>query len=642
MCGIAGFIESKIKIEKKTLYSMLSKLNARGPDDQGCWIQKNIAIGHTRLAILDSSDAGKQPMISKCGRYILSYNGEIYNHLQIRAKIEEEYSNFNWQGGSDTETLLESIVCWGFEKSLEMINGMFAFALWDRSLNQLVLARDRIGEKPIYYGQSLGTFFFASDSNAIREHPSFKAEIDRDVLSLYMQYACVPSPYSIYKGLKKLESAHYVLISNQGQDISEPICYWSLNSLKSQGVLNVKPNQNDLLDSLDVLLRDSVGMRMLSDVPLGAFLSGGFDSAMIVSQMQAQSMEPVKTYSIGNFNDDYNEAHYASLIAKHLGTDHTELYVSDEDAINVIYKLPFIYDEPFADSSQIPTYLVSKLARNDVTVALSGDGGDELFGGYNRYIFGPKLWRSLNRLPLSLQRILGTYLDKASSTQKIQWVNKALSLSSIPSLSIKLSKVSKALGAKDDVNFYNLLRTHWREDEEIVLGVKNSYSIFNEKLPQNFSGLLEKMIYLDLNSYLPDDILTKVDRASMASSLEARAPFLDHRLVEFAWNLPSEFKIKNGQGKWIIKELMNRYVPRHLMDRPKQGFGVPIGDWLRGPLRDWAESLLNEKRLAQEGYFDASKVRKVWQNHLIGIGHREQDLWCVLMFQSWFENLNNR
>jgi len=512
---------------------------------------------------------------------------------------------------------------------------MFAFALWDRKERKLYLARDRFGEKPLYYGGLQNGFVFGSELKALAVHPQWRGDIDRDALALFMRFNHVPAPRTIYQGIKKLLPAHYVVISNQGRTVSDPICYWSLEDVARQGIARREGSAAELTDELDHLLRDAVGLRMLSDVPLGAFLSGGYDSTMIVAQMQAQSSQPVRTFSIGNEQTDLDEARHAAAVTKHLGTDHTELYVSAHDALSLIPRLPHIYDEPFADSSQIPTFLVSQLARRNVTVALSGDGGDELFAGYNRHFVGVKLWANLNKLPLAFRKALSAGMASLDALGFAQLMAFIARQTDIPGLNLKLAKLRSALSARDGVEFYDLLKAHWKSSS-VVLGASNFSGYGGARLEG--VEFLDQMLLMDMQTYLPDDILTKVDRASMAVSLEARVPFLDHRLVEFAWGVPTEFKVRNGQGKFLLREVLHRYVPRELMERPKQGFGIPVAQWLRGPLRDWGEALLDSKRLHQEGYFNVDKVRSSWERHLSGRGHEEHNLWCALMFQAWLES----
>ncbi|MEX0421852.1 asparagine synthase (glutamine-hydrolyzing) [Spiribacter sp. 370] len=619
---------------------MVIALESRGPDDSGIWVDYDagLGLGHRRLSILDLSRSGHQPMHSPCGRYVLVYNGEIYNHNAIRQELESKGGAFAWRGHSDTEVLLAALRHWGIQGALERLNGMFAFALWDRTEQTLFLARDRMGEKPLYYGRNGDTLLFGSELKALSAHPDWRGEVDRGALALMLRYNHVPSPWSIYRGIYKLPAAHYLAVRDKGRHVGEPVCYWNLANIAIDGARGAVGEPDVLAEELDSLLSDSVGRRMMADVPLGAFLSGGFDSTMVVSQMQAQSARPVRTFSIGNAYAEYDEAHHAAAVASHLGTDHTELYVTPEDAQAVIPLLPRMFDEPFADSSQIPTYLVSELARRDVTVALSGDGGDELFGGYNRHVVGSEVWRRVNRLPAALRRFLGGGIGTLSQRDLQRWKSRLPPRMQAPNLELKLEKLGKALGAADGFEFYRSLRSHWKAPERMVLGVseQREHGGSVDRLSE-LPGLREQMMLLDMLTYLPDDILTKVDRASMAVSLEARVPLLDHRLVEFAWQVPTEYKVRDGQGKWLFRKVLDRYVPRSLMERPKQGFGIPIEHWLRGPLRDWAESLLEERRLVNEGFFDPAPIRKAWSQHLSGQGRNQHNLWCVLMFQAWLD-----
>ena len=644
MCGFVGYWGTFYGCgypndgHRFLLNCMLDEIRHRGPDDSGFWIDEleGLAIGHRRLSILDLSPAGHQPFLSPCGRFVLAYNGEIYNYKSLRDELDRDHGGFAWRGHSDTEVLLAGLRHWGIEGCLNRLNGMFSFALWDRVEKELVLARDRVGEKPLYYGLNGNTFLFGSELKALAAHPDWKGQIDRDALSLFMRYNNVPSPRSIYHGIKKLPPAHYLVVRNQGKEVGSPRCYWSLERVATTGINQSQSASAPLeafKEEFDRLMRDAVGLRMLADVPLGAFLSGGYDSTMIVAQMQAQSSRPVKTFSIGNEDAEINEAKHAAAVAKYLGTDHSDLYVTANDALLVIQTLPKIFDEPFADSSQIPTFLVSQLARKDVTVVLSGDGGDELFGGYNRHVVGPRIWRNASRMLPGMRRLLARQISRVVGDARGGYHKYVPHRLQYPGLDLKLSKLAFALEAEDALAFYDKLRAHWNESE-IVLG--SSMSLDYSLLPD--VDLLEQMLFQDMQTYLPDDILTKVDRASMAVSLEARVPFLDHRLIEFSWRLPSQFKVHEGKGKWLLREVLYDYVPRALMERPKQGFGIPIAKWLRGPLRDWAESLLNEARMKQEGYLNAKLVRSVWENHLCGRGNREHDLWCVLMFQSWLDS----
>lgn len=639
MCGITGFWGGQ-SIAPAIARRMAHRIESRGPDDSGIWVDKSvgIALAHRRLSILDTSPAGHQPMRSPCGRYVLIFNGEIYNHLDLRLELENENGGFTWRGHSDTETLLAALRHWGVENALNKLNGMFAFALWDAHDKRMFLARDRMGEKPLYYGHSNETFLFGSELKALKTHPDWCGEIDRNALALYTRHNYVPAPWSIYKNIFKLPPAHFVVIHNGGRTISEPQCYWDLRQVAEQGVADSRDDPEILVDELDGLIRDAVGRRMAADVPLGAFLSGGYDSTTVAALMQAQSERPVQTFTIGFHEQNYNEAVHAKTIAKHLGTDHTELYVTPEEAIAVIPRLPTIYDEPFADSSQIPTYLVSQLARRHVTVSLSGDGGDELFCGYNRYVLGYQVWQKLRLLPLVARQGLAG-LCRHAPGQALDYLQRLLPQKlRVPNLADRLPKLAEVLVHQDGESFYRELVSHAKNPNQLVRGAREPDTILSrgDLLPK-LPGLRERMMFLDQMTYLPDDILTKVDRASMAVSLEARVPLLDHRIVEFAWRVPTKYKYHDGQGKWLLRQVLYRYVPKELMERPKMGFGVPIDEWLRGPLREWAEELLNEQRLRQEGYFDPTPIRKMWEEHIAGKRRWHYYLWDILMFQAWLE-----
>lgn len=633
MCGITGFWGGPT-VDEGVAERMAARIAHRGPDDAGTWLdaRAGVVLAHRRLSIIDLSPAGHQPMRSPCGRYTLVYNGEIYNHLDLRAELEAETAAPDWRGHSDTETLLVALAHWGVRQTLTRLNGMFAFALWDSGARTLFLARDRMGEKPLYYGRSGRTFLFGSELKALVAHPDWQEELDREALALYLRYNHVPAPRSIYRGIAKLPPAHYVAVRNGGRDVGEPQCYWNLGRIAEEGMARAGGSADELADELDTLLRDAVGKRMAADVPLGAFLSGGYDSTMVVAQMQAQRDWPVRTFSIGFHEAGYNEAGHARAVATHLGTQHTELYVTPEEAMAVIPELPTIFDEPFGDSSQIPTLLVSRMAREQVAVSLSGDGGDELFGGYNRHVVGPALWSRLARLPAPMRRNLGRAVGAAARLDRLPGAGR------VPQLGEKLDKLASAMRARDGAAFYKDLLSHWKAPEGVVRGASEPVSLSDrlDAMPA-LPGLREQMLYWDMMTYLPDDILTKVDRASMALSLEARVPLLDHRLVAFSWRVPTAYKVRDGQGKWLFRQVLDRYVPRSIMERPKMGFAVPIEHWLRGPLRDWAEALLDERRLEREGCFHPAPIRRMWAEHLSGRRRHHAPLWNLLMFQAWWE-----
>ena len=640
MCGITGFWSLACEHASAVVQRMALRIESRGPDDEGVWADEIVGLflAHRRLSILDLSPAGHQPMISPCGRYVFVYNGEIYNHLDLRNDLETEGGHFSWRGHSDTETLLAALRHWGIERALQRCNGMFAFALWDVRERTLFLARDRMGEKPLYYGMVGESFLFASELKALTAFPGWSGEVDRDVLALYLRHNYVPAPWSIYKGILKLPPAHFVTIRDGGRRVGEPACYWDLPRIASEGVRQTRNDLVAITDELDVLLRDAVGRRMVADVPLGAFLSGGFDSTVVVAQMQAQSVRPVKTFSIGFYEAAHNEAQHAKAVAAYLGTDHTELYVSPEEAISVIPQLAEIYDEPFSDSSQIPTLLVSQLARRHVTVSLSGDGGDELFYGYQRYALGYKIWSKLGLLPAPLRQALGWCLGHAPRNGLERLERLVPKRIKVAHLADQLPKLAEVLSYREGESFYRVLIHLWKQPDRIVFGAREPETILSQPgRLADLPDLRNRMMLLDMLTYLPDDILTKVDRASMAVSLEARVPLLDHRLVEFAWRIPLKYKVRDGQGKWLLRQVLYRYVPRELVDRPKMGFGVPIEHWLRGPLRDWAEELLDENRLMEQAFFDPAPIRKMWIEHVAGERRWHYYLWDVLMFQAWLE-----
>lgn len=640
MCGIAGYWQKGDLFDKSVITRMTERMMHRGPDDAGFWLDEKtgLALGHRRLSILDLSPAGHQPMLTPCGRYTMVYNGEIYNHLELRELLEAEGGHFDWRGHSDTETLLAALRHWGVEKTLGRLNGMFAFALWDRCERSLFLVRDRMGIKPLYYGLHNGVFLFGSELKALAPHPVWKGEVDRGALALYLRHNCVPTPWSIYRGIFKLPPAHFVVVRDSGSNVSAPRCYWNLSRIAEQGASEQQQDGVELTAELDELLRDAVKKRMISDVPLGTFLSGGLDSTTVTALMQAQSDKPVRTFSIGVQSVKIDEAQHAKTVARYLGTDHTELYVTPEEAMQVIPRLSTIWDEPFSDSSQIPTFLVSKLARQQVTVSLSGDGGDELFSGYNRHIVGPGVWGKVSRLPLPLRRVMGLGIGLLARYD-VDGLRRYLpQRMAVANLADRLEKLAGALNAPNRLAFYKDLVSHWKNPASLIQGGTEPESLLDrlDGLPRLLS-LREEMMYLDQMTYLPDDILTKVDRASMAVSLEARVPFLDYRVVEFAWRVPTAYKYRDGRGKWLLRKVLDRYVPQELMDRPKQGFGVPIGQWLRGPLREWAEYLLDEHRLRKEGFFNPVPIKKMWQEHLVGRRRWQYHLWDVLMFQAWLE-----
>lgn len=648
MCGITGYLAepagSIVAEGRPLLARMTDALQHRGPDDEGHWVdaESGIALGHRRLAIVDLSPAGHQPMSSTSGKYQIVFNGEIYNHMTLRQQLADQGYLYAWRGHSDTETLLAAIEVWGLEETLKRCVGMFAIALWDREHQHLTIARDRLGEKPLYYGwQGVGRnacFLFGSELKSLRVHPAFEGRIRRDALTLYLRHNYIPAPFSIYEGIHKLPPGSMLTISLTRRDASIQT-YWSAIDVAVRSAADRRKwTPSEAVDELETLLHSAVSQQMMADVPLGAFLSGGIDSSTIVALMQANASKPVRTFSIGFDEQGYNEAEHAKAVATHLGTDHTELYITPKQAMDVIPLLPTLYDEPFADSSQIPTYLVSQLAKQHVTVSLSGDAGDELFSGYTRYLTAAGLWNKLSAVPAPLRDLAAKGIT-ALSPQTWSALGNAL-----PSQRFKgnfgdrLHKGARVLGSNSINDLYLGLVSHWTDPAAIVVEGHEPATLLNGN-PPDLQGLnsIERMMALDMVTYLPDDILVKVDRAAMGVSLETRVPFLDHRVVEFAWGLPMDLKQRDGVGKWVLRQVLYRHVPQALIDRPKMGFGVPIDSWLRGPLREWAESLLDVARLRREGFFHPEFVRIKWDEHLSGKRNWAYHLWDVLMFQSWLE-----
>lgn len=636
VCGLAGVLLSERKSVpiSDLVDDMAATLAHRGPDSGGNWVDtaKGIGLSHRRLSIVDLSEHGQQPMMSQNRRYVLAYNGEVYNHLEVRAHLEQETGPIRWSGHSDTETIVEAIAHWGVEKTLTELVGMFAMAVWDRQAGELTLARDRIGEKPLYFGVLQGTLVFGSELKALIKVPQITFAVNPQAVASFMRVGYVPEPHSIYESISKVPAGTFVTFSKEGvarNILPPPQSYWSFVDVAKKGLAlqSEKTSLSDAVDTLEALLSRSIEGQLMGDVPVGAFLSGGIDSSTVVALMQKLSRAPVKTFSIGFSEIGFDESRYAEAVAKHLGTDHYSMTVSAKDARTVIPKLAEIYDEPFADSSQIPTFLVSKLAQENVTVSLSGDGGDELFAGYNRYSLGAKRWGVLAQIPIPIRR--------ATASALAHFSNQAVS----PKLSNLLAKAAKAIPATSARSLFTRLTTTGAP--ELLLPQRG-------KLPDGFENtwpieadLSQQMMALDTLEYLPGDILVKVDRASMSHSLESRMPFLDHRIVEFAWSLPVEMKLSKAESKIVLRRVLERHVPRALFDRPKMGFGIPLAEWLRGPLRQWAGDLLTEESLDSSGFFNVPSVRKHWAEHMNQSRNHQHSLWNILMFQAWFQSSIN-
>lgn len=643
MCGIAGFWTNRptgLSAAHVIAQDMALRIAHRGPDGAGVWVDEmgSVALAHRRLAILELSDAGRQPMQSVCGRYKLVFNGEIYNHLVLRRELPDQ----NWRGHSDTETLLAGFRHWGVRETLSRTVGMFAIALWDRERRCLTLARDRMGEKPLYYGTLGGTLLFSSELKSMKAWPGLAPEVDPGAVALLLRHNYVPAPHSIWRGIFKLPPGTLLEVSDPLQP-GAPEPYWSLKQVVQASRLDPFAGSDlEATDALERHLDAAIALQRIADVPLGAFLSGGVDSSIIVALMQRQSDRPVRTFTIGFHEPGYNEAEHAKAVARHLGTEHTELYVSGRQALDVVPRLPRLYCEPFSDSSQIPTFLVSQMARRDVTVALSGDGGDELFGGYTRYDVAAGLWRRIDRVPRPIRGLLGPAIQALPTAA---WDRLGATLwpllrrGGVPQrLGDRAHKLAHMLQATSPEAFYRQLNSHQPWPERVVLGAVEPSSAMNrpELWPEQDS-FEERMMFIDQISYLPDDILVKVDRAAMGVSLETRVPMLDHRLVEFAWRVPLHMKRRGGVGKWLLRQVLYRHVPPSLIDRPKTGFGVPLSAWLRGPLRPWAEHLLDERRLRDQGLLDTASVRRMWTDQMEGRREWMYPLWDILMLQAWME-----
>lgn len=646
MCGITGVLYSQPKLNHDDFLSLMngmgSTLKHRGPDDHGEWVDANNGIGlaHTRLSIIDLSNAGRQPMKSKNNRYVIIFNGEIYNYLEIRSELEK--SGISFKGRSDTETLLESINFFGLEKALNRINGMFAFALWDRENRTLTLACDRFGKKPIYYGWCEDVFMFGSELKALKQHPSFNGQINRKALSQFIQYTWLSGSSSIFSNISKLQAGTYLEVYQSNIfDVKQPLVYWSaIEKAKIAQLNNSSDNYLSSVNRLDELLNLSVKKRMIADVELGALLSGGIDSSLVVSIMQANSENKIKTFSVGYEEETHNEAVYAKNIAKFLGTKHEEIYITEKECMDVIPKLAGIYDEPFADVSQIPTYLVSHMASEHVKVALTGDGGDELFAGYTRYFRCQRHWDTQQKTPKFIKRALGSLMESSANQLWNLFTSSSnnQSLVNLGKYADKLDKRSRRICASNSTELFIMMMQRYNNIDELVIGGSNSSLLFSaENTYPCFQDEILNMMLVDATCYLSGDILVKVDRASMANSLEVRSPLLDKEVAEFAWGLPESSRYDSQGGKKILKDVLSRYVPRELTQRKKMGFGVPIGDWLRSFLKDWASDLLNENRISQQGYFNYKVVNKIWSQHQSGWRDHSKILWAILMFQMWLK-----
>lgn len=647
MCGIAGFLQADLVSERWSgiLAAMGEALAHRGPDDASTWFDARAGVGLSfrRLAILDVSPRGRQPMASRDGRFRIIFNGEIYNFHELRTELIQRGHMF--QSQSDTEVILAAFCEWGVAATLPRLNGMFAMAVWDTERRRLVLARDRFGEKPLYYGWMGRSFLFGSELKALRQHPVFEPEIDRRALVSLLRLGYIPSPESIYRRIAKLPPASVLEVDpSRPGALDSPRRFWDLMAVAREGLAGpLTAPTEEILDRLDQVLRRSVSLRMISDVPLGAFLSGGIDSSLVVAMMQAQSDRPVRTFTIGFREEDFDEAPYARAVAKHLGTDHRELYLSADDALAVVPRLATMYDEPFADSSQIPTFLVSQLARSEVTVVLSGDGGDELFAGYKRYGLTADLWRMIGWLPLPLRRTLAAMLRRTPAGAVdggLGWLEGRLErYGRRGPISDRLKKLAEVLGARDADHLYVKLIEQWRQAEEIVLGL-------DEPVPEpevpDLSGLDNRMMGFDQETYLPEDLLVKLDRAAMAVSLEPRVPLLDPDVADLAWRVPLSLKRRGGSGKWILRQLLRRYLPSELFERPKRGFALPLGEWLTGPFRQWAEALFDPRRLGEQGYLAPEPIARKWQLHTRGGRDFRYELWTILIFQQWLEQGGDR
>ncbi|MCD1630759.1 asparagine synthase (glutamine-hydrolyzing) [Marinobacter shengliensis] len=651
MCGITGIFRGVPGSQplKPALEQMADAIVHRGPDDSGIWEEPSVGLGlgHRRLSIVDLSPAGHQPMLSGCGRFVLAFNGEIYNHNALRRELESSGNAFTgWKGHSDTETLLCAFTVWGVEKTLEMATGMFAIALWDREEQTFTLARDRFGEKPLYYGLVAGALVFGSELKALQRAPGWRGEVEPSVLENYLRYGCVSGQESIFKDVFKLPAGCLLKfsVSDARNGVLPGVVQWWSPVGAARTALEGRNNNPEMaLDNVEQALVASVGQQMAADVPLGAFLSGGVDSSLIVALMQSQSSQKIRTFSVGFDDPRYDESEHAAAVAAHLGTEHTTLRATSQMALDLVPKLPELYDEPFADSSQLPTCLISALTRQHVTVALSGDAGDELFGGYNRYVWVPRVWGKLSRMPLPMRQALGRMLKLVPSAgyDRLMYLGSKVlpSRYQIRTFGEKLYKLADVLACSSDRALYGGLASMNRHPEQLLRPDYRSGNPVEDLYPA-LAGFdqVEWMMLMDTLNFMVDDVLLKVDRASMASSLEVRAPFLDPAVFAAAWQLPLDMRVRNGEGKWALRQILYRHVPRELIERPKMGFAIPLDDWLRGPLREWAEDLLAESNINQVPQLDAGAVKKMWSAHVANEGHFAQQLWIVLQLLAWFRH----
>jgi asparagine synthase (glutamine-hydrolysing) len=649
MCGFAGLLTST-EMTRDELMAHAARMTApiahRGPDDDGLWVDPDagVAFGFRRLAILDLSPQGHQPMHSPSGRFVTLFNGEVYNFKELRHRLEQH--GFRFRGGSDTEIILAAFEQWGIKEAVTRFVGMFAIAVWDTATRELSLIRDRLGKKPLFVYSEPGLVTFGSELKTLMAGPSFDSTIDRDALASYLRYLYVPAPQCIFGRAIKVPAGHVLTIADPRLSVPPSEPYWSLETVARDGLANpINASEAETIDHLDALLGDAVRCRMHSDVPLGALLSGGIDSSTVVALMQEASARPVKTYTIGFSEQAFDEAEHAARVASHLGTDHTALCLTGDDARSLVPRLPEIFDEPLADPSQLPTLLVSQLARRQVTVALSGDGGDELFGGYNRYVYGVNVLRRVNRIPMPLRRCVAAGIGSvpAAAWSRVDRAASAL-MGGVSGGRVgeRIQKVGNLMGASSEGGMYRSLLSAWQEPDRLVSGCSRTRDRNGEILHSGHPAhLLDRMMLADQTTYLADDLLAKLDRASMAISLEVRAPLLDHRVVEFSWRLPRALKLRGDVGKWILRQVLYRRVPRDIVERPKMGFSVPIDRWLRGPLRDWAEALLSTQSLAESG-LNPAPIASAWNDLQTGRRQSGSALWAVVMFQAWRERWNAR